>query len=135
TPRFPNAPPPPARAPGRVSAARLETRRRVSDEEPDPSGALRGDAPRRGRRQPPAPPGRRDDETGRPRSLHTGPLLPDRPSSLSERHRPPLATPPCDEDGRTPGSTLARHHPKELRLLPIHRRARARGSRAGLQRG
>ena len=77
----------------------------------------------------------RHDQAGRRRPLHARALLPGAAAALL-RIRPRDAVAPAagDAHGRAARGALARHHPQELRLHPLHRRARPRRPGQRLER-
>ena len=122
--------------PRRVPEPRLVARGRVPDAQPDASRASGAHAARRARsrREPARPSGRRHDEARRRRPLHARALLRVADLELPGRHRGAVAASPRDADGWSARSDVACDHPQELRLHALHRRARSRGARQGLDR-
>src|SRR5439155_611602 len=133
--RLPASAPDARGASGGIRAARVETGGGLSDPQPDASRAPGADSPRRegDAGEPSDPPGGRNDAAGRSGSLHPRAVLRGHPPSLSPAERDAFAPAPGDAHGRPPGGRLARDHPKELRLHPLHSRAgpRRAGERLG----
>ena len=115
--------------------ARLANGRRVPDPEPDPScPRVHLEVRPRAARWPLHPSARRRDAAGR-RSIACAPSLlrgPDR-RLLPEGAHPSRRPPRHDALRRPARSRLPRAHPQELRLHPLHRRARSRGTERDLQ--
>ena len=79
-----------------------------------------------------AAPGRRHDQARRRRPLHARALLPGAAAPLPAAHREARAAAARDAHGRSARGGVARDHPQELRLHPLHRRSRPRRSRQRL---
>ena len=79
-------------------------------------------------------PERRHDQARRRRLLHPRPLLPAVAVEVPARNREALAAATRDANGRTARSHLARAHPQEPWLHPLHRRPRPRRPRQGPRR-
>ena len=135
---FERVPPPspgararPRRDAGDVRRARLASRRRLPDAQPDPPRARVPDQGRpRDRRRPARPSARRRHEVGRRARRRAHRVLPDAAQRLLPGGpRAPLRVPGGDALRRAARGDLARDLPQELRLLALHRRPRPRRRR------